>query len=84
VNREKVESSNIASIGYDTSTRTLEVEFKNGNVFQYEAVEPEHHIRLLNAGKPGWDKKAPSVGKYFHRYIRPKYKARKIEPEGEA
>ena len=30
MNREPVSSSNIASIGYDVSSETLEIEFHNG------------------------------------------------------
>lgn len=33
--REPVVSSNIASIGYDENNNILEVEFNNGNVYEY-------------------------------------------------
>lgn len=79
--REPVKSSNIASVGYDPARKVLEVEFSSGGVFQYTGVEPEHHVRLINAGKPGWDRKAPSAGKYFHSHIRGKYPATKLDPE---
>ena len=36
--RESVESSNIASIGYDEASRTLEVEFLNGSVYERLAL----------------------------------------------
>lgn len=35
MNRESVTSSNIASIGYDPDSLTLEIEFKNGSIYQY-------------------------------------------------
>lgn len=35
MNRKSVTSSNIASIGYDETSETLEIEFKNGGVYQY-------------------------------------------------
>ncbi len=34
--REPVESSMIASIGYDANAETLEVEFNAGGLYQYE------------------------------------------------
>ncbi len=36
--RKPVVSSNIASIGYDQATQTLEVEFQNGSIYQYYNV----------------------------------------------
>lgn len=33
-----VASSNVASIGYDLSSETLEVEFLNGSIYQYYNV----------------------------------------------
>jgi len=39
--RTTVNSSNIQSIGYDTQSATLEVEFTSGDVYQYYDV-PEH------------------------------------------
>ncbi|MBT9614418.1 MAG: KTSC domain-containing protein, partial [Burkholderiales bacterium] len=36
--RKKVSSSKIRSIGYDERAQTLEVEFNNGSVMQYSRV----------------------------------------------
>ena len=33
--RIPVASSNVATVGYDEATNTLEVEFKDGSVYQY-------------------------------------------------
>ena len=33
--RKRVNSSKLRSVGYDEKTRTLEVEMSNGQVFQY-------------------------------------------------
>lgn len=62
--REPVTSSNIASIGYDASSQTLEVEFNNGSVYQYYNVEREtfEHLRT-----------AKSKGSYLNAYIRDAY-----------
>lgn len=35
---KNVVSSNIAAIGYDQSTSTLEVRFKNGGIYHYHNV----------------------------------------------
>ena len=59
--RQPVSSSNLRSVGYDPETKTLEVEFQNGSVYQYFNV-PNNVYRELMA--------APSHGRYFHRFIR--------------
>lgn len=62
--RDSVESSNIASIGYDASSETLEVEFINSGVYQYYNV-PEH---VYNGFM-----EAPSKGQYLHLHIKNSY-----------
>ena len=61
MNREPVQSSNLASVGYDISTSVLEVEFLNGSVYQYYGVPAQVHEGLMNAG---------SKGSYFYQNIR--------------
>lgn len=51
--RVPVQSSNLASVGYDPKTSTLEIEFLNGNIYQYFSVPSEIHQGLLNAGSKG-------------------------------
>ncbi len=53
MDRTTVTSSNIASVGYDLETRTLEVEFKHGGVYQYAEVPPEDHAGLMAADSKG-------------------------------
>lgn len=63
--RENVESSLIASLGYDSSTSILEVEFKkNGDIWQYYDVPQNVYSGMMNA----------SIGKYFLAYIKGHYK----------
>lgn len=64
MDREHVESSNLASIGYDSETSTLEVEFKSGAVWQYYNV-PEAVWHEFYGSE--------SKGKYFSREIKGKY-----------
>jgi len=59
--RFPVESSNIASIGYDPVTSTLEIEFHSGARYQYFAVPQEIYDGLMNA---------PSKGAFFHQFIK--------------
>lgn len=61
--RTEVESTNIKSVGYDVDTKTLEVEFLTGAVYQYRDVPPEKYQELLEA---------ESVGKYFYAQVRAK------------
>ena len=59
--RTPVRSSNIASIGYDESTSTLEVEFRTGAVYQYYEVPKRVYVGLMNAS---------SHGAYFAQYVK--------------
>ena len=51
--KEKVESSNIESIGYDSDTETLEVEFIKGGVYQYYGVPEYVYDELMAASSHG-------------------------------
>lgn len=71
--RTQVESSNIASIGYDKGTpMTLEVEFHGGKVYRYIRVPADLYEGFL---------KAESKGKFFYANIRGKYSYELVEPK---
>jgi hypothetical protein len=59
--RVQVESSNLASVGYEPETTTLEIEFHNGGVYQYSGVPEDVHQGLMNA---------ESKGSYFYHNIK--------------
>ena len=59
--REPVYSSNLAAVGYDPNSETLEVEFKNGRVYEYYNVPSFVHERLMQAN---------SMGQFFNAEIR--------------
>ncbi|MBN8749575.1 KTSC domain protein [Xylophilus ampelinus] len=61
MNRDFVPSSTIVSIGYDEPSQTLEVEFKQGAVYQYYNVSQELFDQLLQA---------PSKGQFLHYNIK--------------
>ena len=69
--RTPVQSSNIASVGYDPKKRILEIEFQNGRIYQYQDVEANVHDGILNAA---------SAGKYFFQYIRGNYAEAEVTP----
>ena len=62
--RKPIDSSAIASVGYDADKEELEVEFTSGNVYRYFGVPQEIYEDLLQA---------PSKGQYFGSFIRGQY-----------
>jgi YD repeat-containing protein len=69
VERKRLTSSQIRSVGYDPSSQTLEIEFPNGSIVQYSRVSPEVHRRLMAA---------PSPGSFFQDRIEDEFTARRI------
>ena len=68
--RTSVSSSNLASVGYDAATQTLEVAFVHGGVYQYFGV-PESVYNGLMA--------ASSHGSYFDSHVKKAgYRYRKV------
>lgn len=67
--REKVESSSIAAIGYEATTRTLEIAFTNGHVYQYFGVPTSVHQALMLS---------ESKGKFFNDNIRDAYEFKRV------
>ena len=51
--RIEVDSSMIASVGYDAQKKTLEVEFNSGKVYQYEDVPEEEYAGLMESDSKG-------------------------------
>lgn len=64
MDRRPVSSSSLASVGYDSASETLEVEFLNGRVYQYFNVPQFMHERMIEA---------PSIGTFFNAEIRNAY-----------
>jgi KTSC domain len=50
--RKRVNSSKLRSVGYDEKSHTLEIEMSNGQIFQYVGVYPEVYRRLMAAPNP--------------------------------
>ncbi len=62
--RSSVASSNVASIGYDDTTETLEVQFVNGRIYQYYNVPENMHEQIMAV---------PSKGRFLNMYIKNAY-----------
>lgn len=67
--RQSVTSSNIASIGYDERSQTLEVEFLNGGVYQYFDVPSQVYNGMMSAS---------SHGQYLAQNIKGHYRFSKV------
>jgi len=67
--RKKVSSSQIRSIGYESSSQTLEVEMSDGTVWQYSRVPSEVHRRLMAA---------PTIASYYRDNIEEEYSRRRL------
>jgi len=67
--RKRVNSSRVRSVGYDERNQLLEVELSNGTVYQYSRVSPEVHRRFMAA---------PNPTSYFDDKIAEEYTARRV------
>ncbi len=62
--RQRVSSSNLHSVGYDWGTATLEIKFHSGGIYRYARVPFERYRRLMRAA---------SKGQHFHYHIKHRY-----------
>lgn len=67
--RKAVQSSLFKSVGYDEKEQLLQVEFKNGDVYNYSDITQEMYQALSSA---------ESIGKYYLANIKGKFNANKI------
>ena len=59
--RIPVDSSNLASVGYDVASSTLEIEFNSGAIYQYSGGPENEYTGLMSAS---------SKGSYFDQHIK--------------
>ena len=64
-----VESSMAKAVGYDSDEEVLQVEFRNGDVYQYSNVDDTTWDGLY---------KTKSIGKFFNRRIKGKYQCQRL------
>jgi len=65
----EVESSNIVRTQYDTTTKKMIAEFKNGSKYEYVDVPHEKYTQF---------RMAQSQGTFFNNYISKNYKYKKV------
>jgi hypothetical protein len=69
VERQPVRSRILRSVGYDDTTKILEIEFHTGLVYQYSAVPPKVYKDLMSSD---------AVGKYFSEKIRNQFRTKQV------
>jgi hypothetical protein len=67
---QRVDSSNIESVGYDPDTAQLHVRFTNGSLYQYENVPPDVHQDLMASS---------SIGTQLHQVVKGQYPHTRLE-----
>jgi len=72
--RIKIESKLLKSVGYDPAKQILEVEFLSGKVYQYKDVPPEKALKMSLE---------KSKGAYFLTKIKPEHAFTRIEEKDE-
>ena len=68
--RIRIKSSDLRSVGYDEPTQILEIEFRQGGIYQYFGVPKKIYDGLI--------KSVPSYGQFHTRYIKNRYRREKI------
>ena len=68
--RKKVNSSNIRTVGYDTSSQMLEVELSDGTIWEYSRVPSEVYRRFMAA---------PTMISYYRDNIEEDYSRRRLK-----
>lgn len=62
--RQRVGSSNLAEVGYNATSQTLEVMFQDGSIYQYYNVPQPIYDALMAA---------PSKGKFLYSQIKDRF-----------
>jgi hypothetical protein len=70
VERQPVKSRILRSMGYDDSTKILEIEFHTGLVYQYSGVPPKVYADLMQSGA--------EIGKYFTDKVRTRFRTKQV------
>jgi hypothetical protein len=65
MNRISIDSSNLASVGYDPGSMILEVEFKKGTCYQYFDVPQSIYDEMMAS---------PSKGTYLNTVIKKQFR----------
>jgi len=68
--KEDLVSTNLGTVAYNPSRKTMHVEFAKGGLYRYSGVSPETYAGVL---------KAKSHGKHFHKHVKePGFRYRRL------
>ncbi len=67
--RRKVNSSKIRSVGYDERARMLEVEHNDGSIYQYSDVSNEVYRRMMSA---------PTIASFYQDRVEEDYSRKRV------
>lgn len=67
--RKSVKSRILRSVGYDDSTKILEIEFTTGLVYQYAGVPVKVYEDLMHSEE---------IFKYFSEKVRPRFHTKQV------
>ena len=67
--RKRVKSDKVRSVGYEPKSRVLEVELRDGTVLAYSGVSQEVHRQFMNA---------PSPSSFYEDKIADEFSARRV------
>ena len=67
--RQSVKSVILSSVGYDESTKVLEIEFHSGIVYQYSGVPLKIYKDLMRSSE---------IGKYFSDKVRTQFRTKQV------
>jgi len=67
--RQPVKSVILRSVGYDDSTKILEIEFHSGLVYHYLGVPLKVYTDLMRSGE---------VGKFFSEKVRTQFRTKQV------
>lgn len=63
--RTRVSSSNISSIGYESDSQILEIEFNHGAIYQYFGVPEYEYDGMMNSDSKGTYLNSNIKGRYL-------------------
>ena len=73
VARKPLRSSKLRAAGYDERLRVMEIEFVNGDIYEYKSVSPEIYRQLIAA---------PSPNSFFEDKIEEAFSGKRIGKAG--
>jgi hypothetical protein len=72
IQRDPVQSSALATVGYSKRLHALEIEFRDGLAYRYLGVSPEIYQDFTEAN---------SKARYYNQHIRGRYRCLRVKPK---